>query len=111
MMESDSLLLISVLTLGGFYLYKKGYLGSETTGPALTVSYSNSMVTFKAIGFAANTAARVYVKETSGGLKNLVTDAYGELYYSFVDGDPTGTYTLIAEDDAGNTAKTTFKVS
>lgn len=74
-------------------------LNSPRQGEALRYSFS---------GFQPNAPVKVYV-QGGGGVTNTA-DATGSGSFSFIDNDPPGRYTLIAEDSFGHRATATFTV-
>ena len=74
-------------------------LNSPVSGQSLQYSFS---------GFQPNAQVRVSV-QGGGGVTNTA-DSNGAGTGSFVDGDPPGDYTLVAEDDYGHQATASFTV-
>jgi hypothetical protein len=82
------------------------------TASVLTAASSvkrGSALTYTWWGFAPNSPIRIYVQ--GGGGLTATTGASGGGSGSFIDNDPPGTYTLVAEDYYGHKATTSFKVT
>ena len=112
--EADTYLLVAEDDFGNRATVEFQITDPESASRA-SVSVLNSPVpsgdalAFAISGFPAGAQVRIYV--LGGGGVTMAADDTGAGRFGFVNNDPPGVYTLVAEDDFGNQAQIGFAVS